>query len=58
MVTTTTADEMPEIRLQRKDERKANEGITAPLHGYVRFYVKLILRLIRKFPQSPTAIYL
>jgi len=29
MATTTTADEMPEIRLKREDERKANEGITA-----------------------------
>jgi len=29
MATTTTEDEMPEIRFQREDERKANEGITA-----------------------------
>jgi len=28
MATTTTADEMPEILLQREDKRKANEGIT------------------------------
>jgi len=27
--TTNPAAEMPEIRLQREDERKANEGITA-----------------------------
>jgi len=29
MATTTTAYELPEIWLQREDERKANEGITA-----------------------------
>jgi len=44
MATTTTtnpAEEMPEIRFQRKDERNANEGICyyTPLLGCVRSYV-------------------
>jgi len=38
MATTTTADEMPEIRLQREDERKANEGITA---RYLAMYASI-----------------
>jgi len=38
MATTTTADEMPEIRLQREDERKANEGITA---RYLAMYASM-----------------
>jgi len=38
MATTTTADEMPEIQLQREDERKdeSKRGNNSPL---LRFYV-------------------
>jgi len=35
---TTTADEMPEVRLQREDERKANKGITA---RYLAMYASM-----------------
>jgi len=38
MATTTTAEEMPEIRLQREDERRANEGITA---RYLAMYASM-----------------
>jgi len=38
MATTTTADEMPEILLQREDKRKANEGITA---RYLAMYASM-----------------
>jgi len=41
MATTTTTnpeDEMPEIRLQREDESKANEGITA---RYLAMYASM-----------------
>jgi len=36
--TTTAADQMPEIRLQREDKRKANEGITA---RYLAMYASM-----------------
>jgi len=38
MASTTTADEMPEIRLQREDKRKANEGITS---RYLAMYASM-----------------
>jgi len=44
MATTNPAGEMPEIRFQREDKRKANEGITA---RYLAMYA----------PHSQTAIY-